>query len=221
MTTLGIASIPQRKDSLIAVLNSVISHVDEVFVVLNDYQETPQELRNMRNVNSVIMSNSFYGDGAKMYMADQVKGYYISWDDDLLMPSGCVDYLRKGVDRYNAVCGLHGKTYPYPVTGFRRWTGNYRCLNTVAVDTRVNFIGSGCTMWNTDRLKMSVKQVLKPNMCDLWLSKACAEQSVPMYVLKHRIGYLQYIAPSGATIWGQTKDYSYHVKVMNEFIKPI
>jgi hypothetical protein len=217
---LGIASIPQRKECLIQSLKSVIDQVSEVFVALNGYDSIPPELHSMRNVKPVIMSNSFYGDGGKVYLAGDVEGYYLTLDDDLAVKDGYVDYLCKGVDKYNGVVSLHGKTYLSPITHYKRWAGSYRCLGTVTEDVKVNFIGSGCAAWHTDRFKMCISEVKKPNMLDVWLSKCATEQGIPLVVLKHcRDQYISYLNPSGETIWGTTKDYSYHVEIMRKFIK--
>jgi hypothetical protein len=200
-------------------VHSVKDQVDEMFIALNGYVSVPPELHNIRNANYAIFDNSM-GDSAKFYHAiDLQNTYYLALDDDLKVPRGYVDYLCDGVDRYNALCSLHGRIYTPPVTNFKRWTGNYRCLNTVNEDVKVNFIGSGVCCFNTNRLKVDIKGFKRPNMSDVWLSKAAHEQGVPLMVLKHSIGYLQYLHPSGSTIWQDTKDYSFHIQIMREFLK--
>lgn len=219
MIVVGIASVPNRKDMLIRTVESLLPQVDKVYVALNNYPETPQELRSLRNVECVIMDNSLK-DSAKFAFTDQCDEWYISWDDDLIAPPDAVRRLINGAIKYNSVTSFHGKFYVPPVVSFKRWQGNYRCLNTVAQDVVVNVIGSGCACHNTNQVKVSIKDFPTPGKADIWFSKTVADQSVPMWVLAHRSGYITYQAvPKGTTIWETTHDYSEHARIMRTFIK--
>jgi hypothetical protein len=193
--------------------------VDKLYVSLNGYAEIPVFEHKYPNVEFILSTNE-RGDANKFLMCDTIKGYYLAIDDDLQVSRGYVQYLISGVDKYNGLVSLHGRTYLPPVTNFRKWAGNYRCLNTVSEDVKVNLIGSGCCAFHTDRLTVSLSDFKQKNMADVWLSKLAADSGVPMMVLKHRVGeYLTYLNPIGSTIWKDTKDHSLHVKVMQSFIK--
>ena len=218
MVRLGIATLKIREESFKKVIESVYDQVDDIVAVLNLYTEVPSWIKDLPKIIPVLSDNS-YGDGGKIMGTQGYSGYYTSLDDDLVVPSGYISYLKEGVDKYNGVVGFHGRIYLPRVTNFKRWAGNYRCLSNVSTDVKVNFLGSGCTMWHTDRLKFSLSDCKYPNMCDVWLSKTATEQGVPMFVLKHSVNWLTYIPPKGKTIWDQTRDYSIHVKEMQKFIK--
>lgn len=218
-TIVGIASLPDRENSLTLVINSLLPQVDKVYVALNGHKEIPMALRNLRNVECVILDNSL-SDGAKFYFTSKTDGYYVAWDDDILAPPNAVETLIAGVNKYNGLVSFHGKYYIPPITNFKRWAGNYRCLNTVVADVRVNVIGSGCCAFNTNRLSVQVSDFKTRNKADIWLSKITTEQGVPMFVLQHRTGYIQYLStPKGTTIWETTRDYSEHANIMKTFIK--
>ena len=214
------ASLPERKESLILVINSLLPQVDKIHVALNGYTEIPEALRNLSNVECEILDNSL-GDSAKfLHVSDYNDCYYIAWDDDILAPPNVIDVLIEGVNRYNGLVSFHGKYYLPPIVNFKRWAGNYRCLNTVTDDVKVNVIGSGCCAFNTNRLLVHILDFKTRNKADVWLSKVATEQGVPMVVLKHRIGYIKYLSPPvGTTIWDHTKEYSEHVRIMRTFIK--
>lgn len=219
MVIAGIASIPSRKDMLVKTVQSLLPQVDKVCVALNNYPDIPQELRSLRNVECVIMDNSLK-DSAKFAFTDQCDEWYISWDDDLIAPPDVVKRLIDGAIKYKAVTSFHGKLYVPPVINFKRWVGNYRCLNTVAQDVKVNLIGSGCACHNTKQVVVSIKDFPTPGKADVWFSRAITEQGVPIWVLAHRSGYIQYQAvPKGTTIWETTSNYSEHVAIMRTFIK--
>jgi hypothetical protein len=127
--------------------------------------------------------------------------------------------MISGVEKYNGVVSLHGRIYPRPFVGFKRWKYAYRCLNSVNGDVHVNFIGSGCAAFNTKRLSLSIEDFKLPHMADVWLSMACNKQGVPMTVLAHKQGYLQYLGTNGKTIWENTKSYDKHNAIMKSFLK--
>jgi hypothetical protein len=216
----GIASIPSRVNLLEQVLDSLAGQVDEVFVGLN-YGDVPRPkyLDKYSNVFWWVSDNSRV-DAEKFAMANIPNVIYLGCDDDLVYLSGYADYMVKGVEKYDGLVSLHGRTYLYPVTNFKKWAGNYRCLNTVSEDVKVNLIGSGCCAFNTNRLKVSLLGFPNPNMADVFLSKTAHLQGVPMRVLKHQEGeFLRYLHPVGDTIWEHTKDYSLHVKILQSFIE--
>jgi len=213
----GLASIEPRKELLIPVVNSLLPQVDKVHVALNGYKEIPEALRNLRNVECEILDNSL-GDSAKfLHVGDYDDCYYFGVDDDLVYPPAYCDQLQDGVNRYNALVSLHGRLYP-PQPAFKRWIGNYRCLNNVSSDVKVNLVGSGVCCFNTSRLKLHISDFKTPNMADCYLSRTAFLQGVPMMVLAHKADYLRYLYPVG-TIWERTRDYSVHTAVLRSYIK--
>jgi hypothetical protein len=217
--TVGIASVPARKENLLKTLASLAGQADRIVVALNNYTEVPQELSKFPNVEPYLLDNSLK-DSAKFLRASECNGWYVSWDDDILPPPDVVQVLIAGATKYNGLVSLHGKKYLPPVTNFKRWAGNYRCLNSVSEDVKVNVIGSGCACFHTDRLKVHISDFKTPGKADVWLSKVASDQGVPMVVLAHKAGYIEYLgAPKGTTIWETTHDYSEHVRIMRTFIK--
>ena len=219
MITCGIASIPSRVDCLKKTIDSIKDQVNLICVVLNGYTYTPEFLNDVDNLIYSYGDNS-QGDAMKFQMAEYTSGYYMTLDDDLEAEQGYVAYLISKVNEYNGLVSLHGKHYTPPVTSFKQWDANYRCLDEVKGDHTVNLIGSGCCMFKTSRLKVKLSDFTLPNMADVFLSKLATEQGVPMMAVDHAKGrYLNYLYPKGSTIWQDTKDYSKHIEIMNTFIK--
>jgi hypothetical protein len=217
MIIAGIASIPAREQMLEKVIDSLTFQCNVVYVTLNAYDHVPEYFSKYDNVHYEFGDNS-KGDAMKFAMADSTDGVYLGCDDDLLYPRGYVQKMIEGVDKYNGLVSLHGRIYPIPVTDFRRWIGNYRCLGMVRSDTPVNLIGSGCCAFRTSRLKVTISDFQTRNMADLWLSKLAIEQEVPIWVLAHKRDYLQYLKPEN-TIWQNVKDFSVHTKILQSFLK--
>lgn len=216
MIIAGIASIPNREKDLRHILDAIAPQVDMVIVSLNGYLERPPYAKDYDNVMMNITDNS-KGDAMK-FDGSWADGYHLCLDDDLIPPKGYVDDILEGVDKYNGLVSFHGRTYLKPIVDFRRWAGNYRCLNTVSDDVKVNFIGSGCCAFKTSRLKLSLEDFKKPNMADCYLSRLASEQGVSMVVLAHPQGYFEYTNPK-TTIWNTTHDYTEQVKILQSYIK--
>ena len=213
----GLATIPQREATLQAVINSIAPQVDRVYVALNGYSKIPEWFHNLRNVIPEITDNS-RGDGFKFLHANIFDAIYFGCDDDIVYPYGYFDYLQAGIARYDALVSLHGRIYPRPITDFRRFIGNYRCLNTVPADVRVDLVGSGVCGFSTNRLKIYVEDFKIANMADVWLCGKAQEQGVPRWVLKHNVNYLEHIS-NPVTIWQSRKDKSQETALLREFLR--
>ena len=214
---IGIASIYGRQSSLEKVLDSLTNQADLICVYLNGYEGFPSYIRKYSNV-SFTSSDENLGAEMKFQSAPFADGYFFGCDDDLVYPDGYIAYMKTGVDKYNGLVSLHGKKYLSPITDFRNYAGNYRCLNTVSEDVHVNIIGSGCCAFHTDRLKIIMDDFKKKNMADLYLSKQATEQGVPMIVLEHPINYLTYL-PQKETIWRSITNFEERTEVLKSFIK--
>ena len=213
----GIASIEPRKELLILVVNSLLPQVDKIHVALNGYKEIPEALRGLDKVECEILDNRI-GDSAKfLHAGNYDDAYYYGCDDDIQYPLEYCNYLQDNAIKYNGLVSLHGRMYP-PIPQFKRWIGNYRCLNNVDNDVSVNLVGSGVCCFNTNRLKLHISDFKTRNMADCYLSRTASLQGIPMMVLAHRCNYLTYLYPVG-TIWESTKDYSIHTAVLRSYIK--
>jgi hypothetical protein len=218
MITIGIASIPSREKGLELVLDSLTNQADRIYVSLNGYDTVPDYFEKYSNVCHIITDNSL-GDAMKFHWASMVDGYYLTCDDDLIYPPDYCCKMINGVNYYDCIVSLHGRQYASPVTDFMKWIGSYPCLKKVTSDISVNIIGDGCCAFHTNDVRVDMESFKRPNMSNIFFSKIATEQNVPMIVLEHEADYLTYIKPpKRSTIWERTKDYNYHLEVMNTFI---
>lgn len=218
MISVGIASIPARVESLLKTIDSLHNQCDIIWVALNGHKGCPDELLKYKNVVPFLADNS-RGDAEKFRYVDRNSGYYFSCDDDLIYPHTYIRDMVKAIDKYKGAVSCHGRTYLSPIKSFKRWAGNYRCLNTVKEDVKVNLIGTGCLGFNVESVSISIHDFPTPNMADCYFSRKCHVQGVPMIVLAHKAGYIKYCPPKDKkTIWNTTKDYSLHTKVLQSYL---
>jgi len=219
MITCHIASLIEREESLKRVICALLPQVDRIYVALNNYQVKPDWLTKERKGYCELLDNSLM-DTAKFLFIHEVEGLCLVWDDDLIMNNTTVRYLELGLKKHGGVVGLHGKVYDKSKEiQFKKWSANYRCLGNVSEDVSCDIIGTGCMMFDNRQVKLDLSVFDHPGLADITFSRLCHKQGVPMTVLKHPANYLTYIAPA-ETIWHNTRDFTQHNKLLNEFLLP-
>jgi hypothetical protein len=226
MITAKIATIPSRSTLIIQTVYSLIKQVDKVKVMLNCYDEIPEELKHPK-VEAILRKNQ-KGDAEK-FLGDE-KGYIFHCDDDLYYPDTYVQDMIEGIKKYKCIVTLHGKIFENkPVRSYYKdYSYSYRCLGEVGQDVFVDVPGSGVLAYHTDFFNVDYERIDKSNMGDIWVAKFAKEQGVKMVVLKHKgmiegrnkNGYLRYLYPdSETTIWKQEYygDHSDQTKLFNSF----
>lgn len=215
-----IASIPDRVDSLMQTVKSLLLQVDEMFIGLNNYYEEPSFCKDSK-ITTMLFDNSM-GDAVKFYNVERFDGYFFTCDDDLVYPKNYVHYIVNRINMYNqeAIITLHGRNYyNIPVKSFHRDPfENHRCLMDVRGDHPVMIGGTGVMAFHTSTLNVSYSDFKAPNMADVWMAKLAHEQGVPIMVVDHRAGYLRYIPPE-TTIWRESlKNDKLQTEILNSFL---
>jgi hypothetical protein len=218
MITLGIASIPNRVNSLEKVLDSLTGQVDQMNIVLNGYKTIPGFLNKYKNAWWMLADNS-KGDAMKFYKSDTCVDYYVSWDDDLVATPNLIAYLIDKCKEHDCPASLHGKRFTYPCTSIYRPTQVFHCRKEVKGDHIVDMIGTGCLCFDTSQIVISMKDFPLPNMSDLYFSLQAKKQGVPLMVVAHPANAFQYLEQSW-TIWKDDRHPEESIKLINEIMKP-
>lgn len=192
MITAKIASLPKRERLLKRTVESLRPQVDNIFVALNGYQHTPDFL----DFGEYVHLDNSTGDAAKFYDIENINGYVLTCDDDLIYPPNYVSYMIRGLHRHNAITTLHGKVYPRPVTTFKNTKLSVQCLRNLYEDVKVEVPGTGVLCFHTDMIDLNYKDFKLPNMADIWMGKFAHEQNVDIVALAHDASYLTYQHPN-------------------------
>lgn len=217
MVTVQIATLPDREVMLWQTVKSLYQQVDQLWIMLNGHKEEPRIPDPSDKIRYVKLQNE-RKDGAKFYDAEHRNGYVFTFDDDLVAPNGYISLLKSKVEKYQGAVSLHGKIYNRPPVDFRRAKTVYRCLGTVEKDMRIDLIGTGCMAYHTDLIKVKYDDFPIGGLADVWFSKLCWEQSVPMWVIAHKSGYLQYLSPS-ITLWQTMGHATLQTELIKKFLK--
>jgi hypothetical protein len=215
----GLATIESRQGTLQKVIDSILPQLDELIVVCNGFTIPQWMFGKKYDKCFAVAYDDNRGDAEKFIFADNSRNsIYYTIDDDLIYPPTYCAYLEAGLLNYGGVVGLHGRTYPRPVTDFLKWKDNYRCLRYLDQDVTVDLIGTGCMAFYTNQVRVSLDDFPYQNMADVQFSRLCHEQKIPMHVLKHDSTYLLYI-PYKNTIYCSHPDKSIEASLLKTFLK--
>lgn len=194
----GVASFPAREYSLKETVDSILDQVDHLYVYLNDYEKVPHYLKHEKITvfRSQDEACGDISDIGKFYAVDEVSGYFITLDDDLIYPANYVDRLLVGIEKYkrNAVCTFHGRRFSaFPVDSYYRGKTRHvcRCLGTQESDQEIHFGGTGVMGFHTDTLNVDLSEFKHCSMADIWMGIICAKQNIPIVSLSHAAGWIK------------------------------
>lgn len=222
-TACGIATLKTREESFKQTIASIYPQVDRIYAVLNGYDEIPEWITELKKVVAIVGRNNL-GDAAKFLFVDVCKGYYLTLDDDLVVPHDYTQKLRRAIDHYHCVCTFHGKRFNKGV-GTKNHRTDYlllmQCLSNTPCDTMLHLGGTGVMGFHTRDFHPSIADFHTPNMADIWLSAAAAKAGVPIMGISHHKGWLKYIPPLDTPIWDREQDVEFQTGVINEMLKSI
>lgn len=134
MITANLATYPPRAKFLPKVVDAVATQVDQLNVVLNEYDTIPEFLAGYPNVNAIIPDHDTK-DAGKFYPDCSRAEYVFLIDDDVVYP---VDFVTKSLDRMRSL-------------GPERYVGGYHCsiyqrpalrpLSVKSVKANIRFLG--------------------------------------------------------------------------------
>lgn len=175
----GIASIPERVESLRRTVASLIDQVDMLGVYLNGYEDVPAFLDDPRIATAQAGNR---GDAGKFFWAGGSGDFYLACDDDLAYPPDYVQTIIAGIERYgrSAIVGYGGKLFRAG-----RPQTKYAALGAVAHDRFVHLLLTCAIGYHESALHVRPEDFQHPNMADVWLALLAQRQEVPMVLITH------------------------------------
>jgi hypothetical protein len=234
MITAQIATIPDRMETLPKVIGSLLPQVDLLNVMLNSYSDSQAAVLFNRyfyddRIN-FFRRNNEKGDAEKFYGCDNITGYVLTCDDDLIYPDDYVANMIFDINHYNsnAIISYHGRKFkPGIIDSYysgRNREAAYRCLDTVTGYHQVDSGGTGVMGWDADKVRISYDWFKEPNMADVWVAVNAKKNNIPIYVAPHPEGWFG-IAYEGKGIWDDwnegRKNDQIQTKAWNDAIRSI
>ena len=202
MVTAQIASIPDRVDLLEKVVNSLLSQVDNLNIMLNNYVNTPHFCHNLK-IKFCHLDNQ-KGDAAKFHGLRYVKGYIFTCDDDLLYPENYVETMIKRLELHEnkVILTNHGRIMnDKPVhNSYTDRKAAFHCLKDADYEGVLDIGGTGVMAWHSSAFFLDIDRITIKNMADIWVAKFAKEQGVKIMLNPHSEGWIKYLNPQH-TIW--------------------
>jgi hypothetical protein len=236
MTTVQLATIPEREPILKQVIDSLINQVDRINIMLNNYDHIPK----LYTENPIDASTHFekvYIDGKinyfprhnemtdaeKYYGVENLEGYIFTCDDDLVYPPDYVSYMISKIEQYErkALISFHGSVFsrrrPFTTYIYNRLEV-FRCLQDQDFDTYVDICGNGCMAFHSDTIKVSYSDFKYPDCSDLQFSIMAYRKNIPRIVVAHKALISLDPEQFGPTIWDrQNKNEKNQINLLNKY----
>ncbi len=195
----GMASIPERAETMLRAVGSLAPQCDRLVVCLNEYEHPPAGLARFGNVEVMMKGEDNEGDAEKFAAVNEWDGIVVTVDDDILYPPDYVARLREGIDKWGprTAVGFHGGVtlgwdgFHVTASGKR-----VRCLELLAEDDPdINVLGTGAMGIHAGHIPIWRSSFRYPNMADVQFACHAHALGVPMACLSHTAGWLKDICP--------------------------
>lgn len=194
--TASMATMPERMRSLEITVLNIIDQVDELHIYLNNFTKVPDFLKHDK-IKTYLSKDHLgdLGDVGKFYKAESIRGYHFTIDDDIIYPPDYVSHIILEIERHRReyIIGAHGRIFnSLPIKSYYHGhTRAFPVLGAVKENTFVHVTGTGAMAYHTDTIQVPLSIFITMNMADIWFSKYCNDQSVPILVIKHNKGWVK------------------------------
>ena len=204
--TASMATVPWRENTLQQAVESLLPQVDRLNVYLNEWKSIPEFL-NHPKINAVMSQNEIGDLGAKgkFYWCEQIRGYHLTVDDDILYPPDYVEKILLALSRYpQAVVSYHGSILNYPVFN-KRNNKLTHFVRDAPKDMKVALIGTGVLAYDANELSVDFSKFKSNYWADGWFSLQVRNAGFRCIVLRHKAEWLLPIPTEGPDIWSMNR----------------
>lgn len=207
--TASMAAVPWRGNILERVVESLLPQVDRLNIYLNDWKEIPKFLDDPK-INAVMSQNESGNLGAKgkFYWCENIHGYHLTVDDDILYPPDYVEKILFNLSRYpKAVVSYHGSILNYPV--FKKRNNKLtHFVRDAPKDMKVALIGTGVLAYDANELAVDFSKFKSNYWADGWFSLQVRNANFRCIVIRHKKDWLKPLPTEGPDIWSMNREES-------------
>jgi len=200
-----IVSIPERREGLRGVVRDIEGQVDDIRILLNEFEVVPQDLNACPKVSRIETSRTgeLFASGVWNLLEPRDDGYVFVLDDDIHYPADYVERMIAGIEAHQrrAVMVVHGIDFCEPFADFRRDRIVYRFDVSRSRDGIVDAGGVGTLAFHTDTIRPQAKDFPNPNFRDLWFAVLAARNKAPIVCVAREAGWLRARETQGRQLW--------------------
>ncbi|HNS20120.1 MAG TPA: glycosyltransferase [Sedimentisphaerales bacterium] len=202
-----IVSIPERSASLRDVLRDIENQVDEIRILLNEFEAAPQDLYGHKKVSTVQTNRTgeSFASGVWNLLKPDDEGYVFVVDDDIAYPPDYVERMTSKIEEHQrrAVMVVHGIDFCEPFEDYVRDRTVYRFEVNRSGDGVVDAGGVGTLAFHTSTIRPCLRDFQNPSFRDLWFAVLATRRGVPMICVAREAGWLRARATEGRQLWFQ------------------
>ncbi len=197
--TAAMATYPGRRHIVPAVIDTLLPQVDRLFVYLNNYDDVPDFIRQhpqRERIAFILDPASQKRAAAKFCWLDQMRGYHLVCDDDILYPPDYASRMIDAIERWKrrAVVGVHGVVFDTNIEDARSSRrAVFKFPTSMPADTPVHFLGTGTVALHSDILgSLDVSRFQSyPIANDEILAVSARKAGVPMICVARDADWLE------------------------------
>jgi glycosyltransferase involved in cell wall biosynthesis len=181
--SIGIASIPEREQTLNTVIGNLIEQADEIIVYLNNYAKPPKFLDHPKISVFRSQDHGDLGASGKFFAIEKItNGYYFSVDDDFIYPDNYVQHMVETLQKYNNQCmaTVHGSIFGSPLDWYFERTSVFPSMSALNTERFVTLLGSSATAFYRPIINLRFSDFFPKIMCDLTLSLKARDHGLPL-----------------------------------------
>ncbi|UCC72047.1 MAG: hypothetical protein JSV86_17015 [Gemmatimonadota bacterium] len=181
---------------------SIYPQADRVNVMLDGHTHVPAFLERP-NVR-VIRNEARTGSEQKFRCADEVEGYHVYADDDLIYPPNYVERIIEAIEFYErrAVVGVLGAVFRLPLTSYVKGRIPLTLPMPLADDAPVHVLGTGTMAHHTDTIRFRLCDYPISNMADIWSGIKAKRSGVAMIAIARPAHWVKTLRVTGFTVSG-------------------
>jgi hypothetical protein len=203
----NMATYPPRAHSLPIVLSRLAPQVDQINLVLNEFDEVPKSLAGIPHLNPILPDRD-YKDLGKFVSPAEPDDIVVLCDDDIIYPDNYVRILHHYLSLFSdmdAIVGIHGIIYSDFFDGDAQARIVYVFHTELTEHRVVNQLGSGTVMLRGRQLPPLDFMLGSERFVDLRLARYAYLNKFPMVCLKRRAKWLDEIKASESVFETFTK----------------
>ena len=213
--TVSLTTLPDRVDLLEQALDSIYDQADTIHVYLDGHTEIPECLIHKngspRKKLDFLTSSACgsWGARGKFYWAENVTGYHLTIDDDIVYPDDYADRLIDGIERHRreAIVGVLGHRFVALDKGFYSGRTTYTLRMPIPNDVAVHSVGSGTMGYHSDTIRFSIdRDFPTKNMEDLYVGVMAKRAGVPLFVIARPPDWLRPLPVTGYSVYGEWQE---------------
>jgi hypothetical protein len=210
----NLATYPKRAETLPIVIDSIYDQADIIRVYLNQYEFIPECLK--RDKIEIAFGLKDIQDTGKFYFAETVKNeYYFTIDDDIqYAPDYAERMINAMIETGSRVVTMHGTIYKTPQKITDR-VAQYAYFDNLNEHKKVNYAGTGCTMFDNSRLTVLRSSFKNNGMTDQYFALEMQKLEIPILCVKHNA---MKALPTVEALWSRHGEFhEKNMRVFNQF----